>query len=74
MRQGEVKRGFKPFRQKVEKSRNAVDSIKNCKTCKYFNEDDECTNSSVTSFDMVKDPIKKVEFCTFWTPSWYKEK
>lgn len=74
MKQGQIKKGFKPFRQKVEKSRNSVDVIKSCRSCKYLSEDDICLNTSVTSFDMVKDTVKKVEYCTFWTPSWHKEK
>lgn len=74
MKQGEIKKGFKPFRTKVEKSRNSVDIIKNCKTCKYYNEDDECVNTGVTEYDMVRDTVKKVDYCTYWTPSWHKEK
>jgi rubredoxin len=76
MQRGQVKRGFKAFRNSVKNDRNALRRMRNCKTCKYFYPEDEspeevCHNNSVTKFDMVYD--ENVTYCTYWTPNWVKD-
>ena len=76
MEKGAIKKGFKAFRNNVKDDNRKLQSLRNCKSCKYLYKDDVdieevCHNNSVTSYDMVSDGNTK--YCTFWTPVWHKD-
>lgn len=64
MKKGERRRGFNQFRKTIRDSSLKARLVADCKSCKFFNSKDECTNGEVTSFDMVQDGNKT--YCTFW--------
>jgi hypothetical protein len=64
MKRGERKRGFNQFRKQVRDKAHMSRNVANCKSCKFFNSDEECTNPNVTEFDMVKEESRT--YCTFW--------
>lgn len=64
MKKGERKRGFNQFRKQVRDKSTTARQVANCKSCKFFNAKEECTNSNVTSFDMVQEEHRT--YCTFW--------
>jgi lipopolysaccharide biosynthesis regulator YciM len=65
VKRGERKRGFNQFR-KVVRDKNKGRFIASCKSCKFFNSDDVCTNPSVTEWDMVTPTDGGDPHCTFW--------
>ena len=77
MEKGTIKKGFKAFRNNVKDDNRKLQSLRNCKSCKYLYKDDDvateevCHNNSVTSYDMVSDG--NIKYCTFWTPVWHKD-
>jgi hypothetical protein len=77
MEKGTIKKGFKAFRNNVKDDNRKLQSLRNCKSCKYLYKDDDvateevCHNNSVTSYDMVDDG--NIKYCTFWTPVWHKD-
>ncbi len=77
MERGDIKKGFKAFRNNVKDDNRKIQSLRNCKSCKYLYKDDDvateevCHNNSVTSYDIVEDGNTK--YCTFWTPVWHKD-
>lgn len=64
MKKGERKRGFNQFRKTVRDKPSSAKYMADCKSCKFLNQNDECTNSNVTSYDMVTTEEKT--YCTFW--------
>lgn len=77
MEKGQVKKGFKPFRKQIEGSNSALRNVRECKTCKYFSNDEEseeeiCHNNSVSKYDMTTEESGKT-YCTYWTPDWHKD-
>jgi hypothetical protein len=76
MKKGEVKRGFKAFRNTYKDDARALKRLRNCDTCKFQYQDEDtreevCHNNNVTKFDMVQEENKT--YCTYWTPVWAKE-
>lgn len=77
MEKGAIKKGFKAFRDNVKGDNRKLQSLRNCKSCKYLYKDDDvateevCHNNSVTSYDIVEDG--NIKYCTFWTPVWHKD-
>lgn len=64
MKTGERRRGFNAFRKTVRDNPSRARLIADCKSCRFLNHNDECTNPSVTEFDMVIEGSKV--YCTFW--------
>ena len=77
MEKGAIKKGFKAFRNNVKDDSSKLQSLRNCKSCKYYYGDEDniieevCHNNSVTSYDMVS--VGNIKYCTFWTPIWHKD-
>lgn len=71
MEKGQVKRGFKHFRNTIKNNPKAIKNIRSCTSCMYFYEDDLgecCHNNSVTKFDVVEDGERV--YCSYWTANW----
>lgn len=49
-----------------EHIRKRAKFIADCKTCRFSNADGQCTNTNITTFDVVTDGIRT--FCPFWLP------
>lgn len=57
-------RGFNQFRKSVRDKQYMAKSVANCKSCKYLDGDEVCTNSNVSKFDMIEEENKT--YCNFW--------
>ncbi len=71
-----TQKGFKAFRKLYQEDNRKLNQIRNCNSCKFLNLDldtneEACTNSGVTSYDMVESD--NVKYCSFWIPSWKKD-
>ena len=64
MKRGERRRGFNAFRKQVRDKSMMARNVANCKSCKYLNSDDVCTNSNVTQYDLVEEENRT--FCNYW--------
>lgn len=64
MKKGERKRGFNQFNKDVRDKPSMAKAIANCESCQYLDADGECTNLTVSEYDMVRDGTKT--YCSFW--------
>ncbi|AEZ50492.1 hypothetical protein F400_gp045 [Bacillus phage BCD7] len=64
MKKGERKRGFNQFSKHLRDSPSKAKHVANCQSCVFFNDDDECENTSVTEWDLVKEENRT--YCVFW--------
>lgn len=64
MKRGERKRGFNAFRKQVRDKPMKMRQVQNCLSCRFLDDNKECGNPNVTSYDMVYEEHKT--YCTFW--------
>lgn len=68
MKKGELKRGFKAFRSNAKSNSGTLKRIRSCKSCKFYDDIELCTNNSVTKFDYIEEDNNS--YCCYWTPTW----
>lgn len=68
MKPGQVKRGFKQFRRVAQSKQGTLRRIRCCSNCEFNagEEEVDCVNNNVTSFDMGTNPDTGEPCCTFW--------
>lgn len=64
MKRGERRRGFNQFNKTLRDNHTRAKFAANCLSCRHYNSNDECTNSGVTEFDIVREESRT--YCTFW--------
>lgn len=72
MKKGELKKGFKPLRAKLEDSPGAMKAIRDCSNCQAFfsirsAKEEICNDTNVTEYDMTYEENGRI-YCTFWKP------
>jgi len=61
-----IGRGFNQFRKHLEQNSGSARYIASCASCRFYDEEDGCTNNNVTSFDLVKDEETGRQYCAYW--------
>mgnify|MGYP001232325641 CR=1 FL=1 len=64
MKRGEVKRGFNQFSKIVRDKATVAKQVANCKSCIYFDTEENCTNSNTSQYDMVTEEHRT--YCCYW--------